>query len=126
MRAHGIPWNRGVVAKLENGRREQITVDELLALCRVLDVALVHLLVPVDDEDQRYAVTPTDEPLSPRQVRDMIRGDWALPGMDVRRFGNHVPPHEFEPNSAGRIRAAVSEAKIQEVIDEGRKGRRRG
>lgn len=40
----GIPWNRTTVAKLETGRRESVTVQELLALAVVLDVPAVWLL----------------------------------------------------------------------------------
>jgi transcriptional regulator with XRE-family HTH domain len=40
----GIPWNRTTVAKLETGRRESITVQELLALAVVLEVPPVWLL----------------------------------------------------------------------------------
>lgn len=45
MNGQGIPWNRTTVAKLETGRRESITVQELLALARVLEVPPVWLLV---------------------------------------------------------------------------------
>jgi transcriptional regulator with XRE-family HTH domain len=41
----GVPWNRTTVAKLETGRRESITVQELLALALALDVPPVALLV---------------------------------------------------------------------------------
>ncbi len=45
MNEHGIPWNRTTVAKLETGRRESVTVQELFALALVLDVPPVWLLV---------------------------------------------------------------------------------
>lgn len=44
MNERGIPWNRTTVAKLETGRRETVTVQELLALAVVLDVPPVWLL----------------------------------------------------------------------------------
>lgn len=44
MNEQGIPWNRTTVAKLETGRRESISVRELLALAVVLDVPPVWLL----------------------------------------------------------------------------------
>ena len=45
MKDRGIPWNRTTVAKLETGRRESITVPELLALADVLGVPVPWLLV---------------------------------------------------------------------------------
>ena len=45
MKDRGIPWNRTTVAKLETGRRESITVPELLALADVLGVPVPSLLV---------------------------------------------------------------------------------
>ena len=92
----GVPWKRGVVAKLESGLREAVSVEELLALAYVLDVAPVHLLVPFDDDAQPYQVTPTrDDPAG--FVRDWIRGDWYLDGTDVRNFFSELPEHEFFP-----------------------------
>lgn len=44
MNERGIPWNRTTVAKLETGRRETVTVQELLALAAVLAVPPVWLL----------------------------------------------------------------------------------
>ncbi|MGH3783029.1 MAG: helix-turn-helix domain-containing protein [Pseudonocardiaceae bacterium] len=45
MNGQGIPWNRTTVAKLETGRRESISVAELLALAVVLGVPPAWLLV---------------------------------------------------------------------------------
>jgi hypothetical protein len=60
----------------------------------VLDVAPVHLLVPLEDE-QPYQVTPTRvEPAG--VVRDLVRGAEALDGMDQRRFFSEVPEHEWQ------------------------------
>jgi transcriptional regulator with XRE-family HTH domain len=92
----GVPWKRGVVAKLESGLREAVSVEELLALAYVLDVAPVHLLVPFDDDAQPYQVTPTQVEKA-GFVRDWIRGDWYLDGTDVRNFFSELPPHEFLP-----------------------------
>jgi transcriptional regulator with XRE-family HTH domain len=34
----GISWEHGVITKLETGRRQAVSVDELLALANVLEV----------------------------------------------------------------------------------------
>lgn len=45
MNKQGVPWNRTTVAKLETGRRESVTVPELVALALVLNVPVTALLV---------------------------------------------------------------------------------
>jgi transcriptional regulator with XRE-family HTH domain len=51
MKELGIQWNRTTVAKLETGRRESVSVQELLALALVLDVPPISLLAdPSADE----------------------------------------------------------------------------
>jgi transcriptional regulator with XRE-family HTH domain len=58
-------------------RPRPVTVDELLALGEALNVAPVHLLVPVDDGDQPYQVTATVAAERFR-VRAWIRGHALL------------------------------------------------
>jgi transcriptional regulator with XRE-family HTH domain len=96
----GVPWKRGVVAKLESGLREAVSVEELLALAYVLDVAPVHLLVPFDDKTP-YRATPTQvEPAG--AIRDWVRGAWYIDGVDVRGFFSELPDHEFRPPAPDR------------------------
>lgn len=95
MRGAGIDWSRGVVAKIESGRRQDISVAELLALSYVLEVSPVHMLVPPDDGDEPYQVTPQVS-VPARQVREWIRGYEMLPGGDRRLYLTEVPSDEFE------------------------------
>lgn len=44
MQAHGEHWNRTTVAKLETGRRQSVSVEDLLALAAALDVPISRLL----------------------------------------------------------------------------------
>lgn len=44
MTAAGLPWDRNIVANLENGRRKVVTVDELLCFARIFDVGPMALL----------------------------------------------------------------------------------
>lgn len=77
--ALGVPWNRSVVANFESGRRPAVSVQELLALAVVLDVAPVNLLVPLDSEP--YRVTPAGtEPHSSGEVWRWMRGQQPLEG----------------------------------------------
>jgi transcriptional regulator with XRE-family HTH domain len=77
MRALGIDWQRVVVAKLENGRRSFVTVDELLALCVVLEISPVDLLVPADAKEERYRIVP-NRTARAVNAREFIRGEEDL------------------------------------------------
>jgi transcriptional regulator with XRE-family HTH domain len=90
----GVAWDRSIVANLENDRRPFVTVEELLGLAYVLQVAPVHLLVPLGDEF--YLVTPTQVVLSGR-AREWIRGKYALPSADPRLWASEQPAEEWEP-----------------------------
>jgi transcriptional regulator with XRE-family HTH domain len=70
----GIDWTRLTVNRLEIGRRDNITVKELLALCLALDIAPVDLLVPAHLSDRDYRVAPK---LTARaeNVREWLRGE---------------------------------------------------
>lgn len=52
----GVEWNRGVVTKLENNRREAVSVAELLALALVFDVPPLAILLPREDGDIQITV----------------------------------------------------------------------
>ncbi|QJS13225.1 helix-turn-helix domain-containing protein [Streptomyces argyrophyllae] len=47
----GHPLDRSVIAKLEKGIRQTVTVADLLVLARALDVPPVTLLVPLDEAE---------------------------------------------------------------------------
>jgi transcriptional regulator with XRE-family HTH domain len=70
----GIDWTRLTVNRLEIGRRDNITVKELLALCLALDVAPVDLLVPAHLSDRSYQVAPKLT-ASAENVREWLRGE---------------------------------------------------
>jgi transcriptional regulator with XRE-family HTH domain len=99
----GIHWTRLIVANLlvtkPERRRRFVTVDELLALAYVLDVAPIHLLLPIDDAAQSrddYAVTPEDWGIV-NQVREWIRGRVPFGDQDPRVYFSEVPAREWEP-----------------------------
>lgn len=93
MQAHGIPWQRTTVVKLENRTRESVTVNELVTLAYVLDVAPVHLLVD-PDSNEPYPVTTLVSAPAPA-VRSWIRGFKPLDDTDPRGFYTEVPAVEF-------------------------------
>ncbi|TGB09775.1 helix-turn-helix transcriptional regulator [Streptomyces sp. MZ04] len=119
MTAHGIRWDRSIVANLENGRRATVSVNELLALSRVFDVAPVHLLVPV--VDQPFRITDA-EAYPARRVREWFRGESPLPGTDERMFRTEVPldelpqPIQMRPTVEGRSMAEAIRTRYREVM----------
>lgn len=93
LKASGVPWDRGTVTKLETGHRQNVTVVELLALARALDVAPIHLLVPLEDGGQ-YMATP-NEAVKTARARYWIRGIVPLGRTDMRIFKTEVPVAEL-------------------------------
>lgn len=91
--ATGLRCDRWTVTKLETGRRQNVTIVELLAFARVLDVAPINLLIPPTDEGTFY-VTPV-ESVPPSEARAWLRGDEPLPGTDLRIFLTEVPLNEL-------------------------------
>lgn len=53
----GVVWNRGTIAKLENGRRDAVSVEELFALAWAFGVPPIVLVLP-DDPGAPYQLTP--------------------------------------------------------------------
>lgn len=85
----GAAWDRSIVANFENGRRPYITVEELLALAAVLEVAPVDLVVPKELTGEPYQVTPTLS-ASADTVREWIRGENVLVKAEPGRIGNEA------------------------------------
>jgi transcriptional regulator with XRE-family HTH domain len=93
LRAAGLDWDRNIVANLETGRRASVSVGELLALAYVLNVAPVHLLVPLDNKTP-YQVTPIlAEPAW--AIRRWVGGRRPLTGTDRRLYFFEVPEADW-------------------------------
>lgn len=58
----GIPWNRSIVVNIEQGRRSYITLEELLALGRVLGVPPMLLAFPFDQVREVQALPNVSVP----------------------------------------------------------------
>jgi transcriptional regulator with XRE-family HTH domain len=81
MQEVGIDWERVVVAKLESGRRSFVKVDELLALCLVLQITPVDLLVPADLEDHQLCQVAPKVTAEAGFTREWIKGEGLLPAL---------------------------------------------
>jgi len=95
-----------VINDIETGRskagarRRPVSVSELLAFALALNAPPVYLIVPPDDLDEPYPVTPAASETR-RNVAAWIRGTGPmLPRMplvgDVRKFYAELPEEEFQ------------------------------
>jgi transcriptional regulator with XRE-family HTH domain len=92
LRASGVPWDRATVTKLETRRRQNVSVVEFLALAHALDVAPVHLLVPLGEGS--YRVTP-EESAPTARVRLWVKGESTLRGTDPQIYMTERPVGEL-------------------------------
>lgn len=77
----GIEWNRGVVAKLETGRRESLSVAELFGLAYALEVNPLVLLLP--QQNVEYDIAPNVR-FKAVEVYGWLMGD-GLPPFESHR-----------------------------------------
>jgi transcriptional regulator with XRE-family HTH domain len=88
----GARVDRSVVAKVESGKRA-VSLEDAFRFALALDVAPVHLLVPIDS-DEPIHLAPNME-ASPHEVRNWIRGFMPL-FQDPRVYFTSVPEKEFK------------------------------
>lgn len=100
MTQEGFRWDRFTVSNIENGRRAAISVEEWLALARVLHVAPIHLVVPIED-DGSVQVTPhivADVPHTRAWVRGqnpfLVEGDHGSNPEVWTTYERHKPTDE--------------------------------
>jgi transcriptional regulator with XRE-family HTH domain len=122
MKAEGVPWERIVVTKLETGRRASVSVDELLALAKVLNCPLVMLLTARDDDARDYQITSTVTE-SMGTVRAWMRGQRPLGDADPGDYFGELPRGEFVSVSVtARADVAAAGAVVPPAATEKRNG----
>lgn len=84
--------DQSVIHNLELGRRRSVSIDEVLTLALVLDVAPIHLFIPVEET----AVTVGNQPVDAGILRRWVRGNTPLPSQDSRRYWTEIPDVEWE------------------------------
>jgi len=113
-------FNRSVLANIESGRRKYVTVDELLALAYVLDVAPIHLLVPVEVDqtvnEHFYRACP-DAFLPVPEARAWVRGSHAPAAVDPRVYYSEVPLDEWKPPQLTSEQVVERGEKLQKYRD---------
>jgi transcriptional regulator with XRE-family HTH domain len=90
----GAQTDRAAVAKVELGQRG-LSLHEALQYAYVLDVAPVHLIVPLDD-DEKLALGANVVDCTPAALRAWIRGQRPLITQDPRVYFTEVPLKEFQ------------------------------
>jgi transcriptional regulator with XRE-family HTH domain len=86
--ALGRPLNQAVITRIERGARK-VSLDEAIALAAALDVAPVHLFLPIDDSE-RVSLTPTLE-VSAALARQWARGRRPLDPANTRFYAYQSP-----------------------------------
>jgi transcriptional regulator with XRE-family HTH domain len=89
----GYPMTRVVLTKLERNDR-QVTLEDVFAFAVALGVAPVHLLVPLDDDEQ-VAVVPTRS-FSAVVVRGWLRGLYPAGKETLGVWLSELPASELE------------------------------
>ncbi len=82
----GLPWDRTIIANLENGRRQAVSVEELLALSYVLAVPPILMLAPLDEVDG-VSITP-DLAVPPGLAHRWIVGE--APPVDAEHYARDI------------------------------------
>jgi hypothetical protein len=117
------------IAKIEKGgtRARNASLQEVLAIAAALNVGVVHLFVPLED-DASVEIAPKFVASAPR-VREWVRGLLPLRDRDVGEFVTELPDRELRtmletsmtrglgPLEAMLMKDRTDEA-IQRVVDE--------
>lgn len=91
--------DRAAISKIESGTRN-VSLDEAVLLAAALDVAPVHLLVPLDDAAQ-VQIVPSRKPVTATAAREWVRGRRPLPMTNARTYRTSwVPESEWEQRNA--------------------------
>ena len=88
----GLKLDRTAIAKIEGGYRK-LSLDEAIAISAVLNVALVHMCVPLTDAER---VRVGDQVVDASRMRAWVRGERPLRETDdFRMFFTQAPEQEF-------------------------------
>lgn len=106
MTALGRRMDRGLIARLETGRR-RVLLDEVATFALALDTSPLFLGVPIDNRPA--SVAPARQ-VDADQVRAWYRGEQWLPGQDSRVFWTQRPDGEWFSRLSGRWEDATAPA----------------
>jgi hypothetical protein len=102
-----------VIARIET-RARGVSLDEALILAAALDVSLLHLIAPREDNEM-VQVTPEVTVLT-WEFRSWLRGIDPLPGQDEQAFATAIPASEWRERSGRRAEAERAVARIEHQL----------
>ena len=103
----GTQIDRTAIAKIEAGTRE-LSLSEAFQFAQALDVAPVHLFVPVDADPDEEIALGENMTAGPEELRAWIRGDMPLFPQDPRIYFSAVPRHEFKAEKIAAYEASAA------------------
>ncbi|MFC1407125.1 hypothetical protein ACEZDJ_38165 [Streptacidiphilus sp. N1-5] len=117
----GVPHlTNSVLANIESGRpdrdgrrRRDVSVDELLALALVLDVAPAHLLGLPQGSGASIKIAPGCQVASNQVLQQWVRGDEPLPTTDDRLYYasalEQLPARDADQIAAQHARSVIQD-----------------
>ncbi len=117
-RETGMLIRRDTISNIENGRRDRVTVDELLAFAAALDISPLHLVLPDPSDDGSPGSWPFQSPderrLTASAFREWWRGDRPLRSDDGPGDGYAQSPERRRDFHAHDLPEAVARAQAEE------------
>lgn len=111
----GVPIGRATLAKIEAGgtRRDNLTVDEVMAICSVLGIAPIYALTPTGLSPQLEVTSEVT--LDPVEARHWMNGMQALSESSARTYFSEVADSAY----AARQRTGVMHllGEVQAFVD---------
>lgn len=98
----GLGTNRSTIARMEQGNRPVVPLDEALAIAAALEVSPLALMIPAGSE--RVEIAKGIEATVP-EARAWIAGTEPLPGMDAAFFFGNLVDEGWVPVRRHEVRA---------------------
>jgi transcriptional regulator with XRE-family HTH domain len=116
----GLPMDRAQVARIERMDRK-VSINEVFIIALALNVAPVHLLVPVTSFEPEVLLAPKLA-VTPRLARQWLRGQTALGEEDARSYFAEISDDEWSAHQKPGINVVLQLAQqlVHAVVDEDR------
>ncbi|QPZ39522.1 helix-turn-helix domain-containing protein [Paramicrobacterium chengjingii] len=106
----GAGLSRGVIANIESGRKADLTVDQLIAVCAVLGIPPSALALPVDQPKRFVRLSGQNaDSVERRTVRSWAALEWFHGGNWV------LDSDDGRPNAASTLSRAIAEG-VREYV----------
>lgn len=100
----GVPLDRSVIAKLEKGLRQGISVGELIAIAKAIGVPPILLVFPLGQEDSEEVEVLPGFMANTWEVVKWFTGEQSFPQQDENgRYYTMQPDHQAWEANAGAM-----------------------